>query len=48
MIRENYEIIREAKKARRFQGIQTMKMGMQLIDLALKWRSAHEKHRADN
>ena len=41
------EVIREALKARKFMEIETLRMGMQMIDLGTKWRTENERDRGD-
>ena len=42
------EIVAEAVKARKFSNIDTLRMGIEIIEMGMKWRSENEKHRGDN
>ncbi len=42
------EIVAEAVKARKFGNIDTLRMGIEIIEMGMKWRTENEKHRGDN
>ncbi len=41
------EIVAEAVKARKFSNIDTLRMGIEIIEMGMKWRTENEEYRAD-